>query len=332
MKSIFLSLLVTATLSFAEWKGPSGTERSTTKKDFLSHNLKADRFSEIWNYTFYFNSGTQAYVSYSLNNLPLKGKVFGGELSFQGFQGKNKSVSREYPYPRFAWHESEKTMKLTSKGTTMSLHELPGKGHRVHYSTDKNGGYFLDLTFVSAVKGKVIGDGEFKNGNHVFGQVIHIPQGRVEGRIAVGKDTIEVKGVGVLEHTWQNQMLDDLAGHALQVYKYNSWSGKVLVAEKGDAVLGYGMVKTETGWKAELFQEFLSEGKALKADDNLPKKITLKTNHSELQFHRKKDRQVYSPLENIDGWMARKAVKVALGEIKVRRGTADGVSYSLMDK
>ncbi len=335
LTSIFSILLLITSLSYSEnWQAPQGAAKAISTKDYKKHELQGDRFTEAWSYQFFLSNGTKAYVTYSLNNLPIKGKVFGGELSLYNYKGKNKSVSREYPIHRFAWKNEIKGMELTSKGTRMAVEGLPGKGHRVYYQTDKNQGFLLDLKFESAIAGKIIGDGVFRKGKAFFGQAIHIPQGRVTGILIVGKDTLQVKGVGVLEHTWQNILVSDLAAHAIQVFESNRLSGKLLLTENeyGEEILGYGMLNDGGTWKAELFTNFMNAGKKMTANSKLPKNIKISTASKTVSFKRKKDQQVYSPLDNIDGFFAKKAVKIALGEIKVRRGKSEGIEYSLMEK
>lgn len=322
-----LVLIASSSIFAQSWDAP-------TLADFKPHKLSGKNYTEAWSYSFYFDNGTKAYVTYSLNKLPMSGKVFGGELSFQNFKGKNKSVSREYPYKRFAWKEELKGLELTGKGTRMALEGLPGKGHRVDFTTAKNGGFLLDVTFTKAVQGKVFNKGEQEVKGANFGQIIHIPEGRVKGKIAIGKDTIAVGGYAVLEHTWQNKLVSDLFAHTLQVFKPNQYSAKVYITEKdhGQDVKGYGVVKTVDGYKFEFFSEFLSDSKPMKASSSIPKNISLKLGEETIEFVRNKDQQVYSPLDNIDGWLARKAVKIALGEVKVRRGTSKGTHYSIMEK
>jgi hypothetical protein len=321
-------------VAIAAGVGFSQTWTTPSLKDFKSHSLKGDNFTEAWNYSLYFDNGTKAYVTYSLNNLPMKGKVFGGELSLQNYKGKNKSVSREYPYKRFAWKNEIQGMELTGNETRMAIEGKPGKGHRVQFKTNKNGGYTLDVNFTSAYKGGILGNGEQEVKGAKFGQVFHIPEGRVKGIIVVGKDTLEVSGYGVLEHSWQNRLVSDLFAHAVQFFKPGTHSGKAFVTEEdyGQIVRGTVAYKTANGYKFELVNKYLSKGRTMKAHSNLPKETTLKSDSYSVDFTRKKDKQVYSPLDNIDGWLARKAVKVALGEVKVRRGTAQGTHYSMMEK
>ena len=63
----------------------------------------------------------------------------------------------------------------------------------------------IDLTFrETTASATVDADGNWKIGSAHYGAAILIPYGRVKGKIAFNSDTLEVKGYGYLEHTWQS--------------------------------------------------------------------------------------------------------------------------------
>jgi hypothetical protein len=177
LKNIF-TILIGSGLFFAasaaNIQEPSFTERNVEKSDFFAKNIKSEKNTEAWTYQFVFDNGTRAYINFATIVIPTSGKKIGCDISFLGFKGKNPNIGRQYPLERL--QEFKDQNKISIKDEYI-LEGLPGKGHRVFFSANKEdfGKFLLDVTFTSASKGKVPGDGNWKIGSAHYGAAILIP-------------------------------------------------------------------------------------------------------------------------------------------------------------
>lgn len=309
--------------SAANIQAPSFTERNVEKSDFFAKSIKSEKITEAWTYQFVFDNGTRAYINFATIIIPTSGKKIGCDISFYGFKGKNPNIGRQYPLERI-WEFKDQN-KISIKDEYV-LEGLPGKGHRVFFSANKEdfGKFLLDVTFSSANKGKVPGDGNWKIGSSHYGAAVLIPYGRVKGKIAFNSDTLEVKGYGYLEHTWQSGNPTDLAVRAFNLSEATrgAYAGRLALDEDG-APFGYIIEKKGDKSKILLPKEILENGKPYKGS-KFPKaalQITWQNAEDTLTLDMSKPRQKFSMLENFDGWLAKKATKVMLGgEIFFWRG------------
>lgn len=297
-----------------------------TVDDFMPHQVTTKEFNETWSYQFVFDNGTRAFISYALMHIPGTGRKNTTEMTLWNFKGKTYTIGRQYPPERLVPKKSEATIDI--KGEYLMEHK-PGKGHRVLFTADKNGKYFLDVTFESAEQGKVIGDGVWKVGNEKFGQYIHIPYGRVTGRIGFNDDTISVKGYAYMDQTWQTVQATDLAIRSIN-FSSNSrsplYAGRISMSKNGD-LLGYALYNTAEGIKIATPKE-VKDGEATYKGKDFPKGtlnfIWNEENVPPLQFNAAKPLQKASILDKVDGWFAKKAFKIAAGgEVFFYRGRSE---------
>ena len=204
--AIAVSLVASAWAS--DVTAPAGSARNLTASDFMPHSSNAKDFNENWSYQFVFDNGTRAFINYSTLNVPGSGRKIGCDMTLWNFKGKTHTVDRQYPPERLKALKEKSTIDI--KGEYI-MENKPGKGHRVLFTADKEGKFFLDLTFESAEQGKVLGDGVWKVGSEKFAQYIHIPYGRVSGRIGYNEDTISVKGYAYMDQTWQTVQPTEIA-------------------------------------------------------------------------------------------------------------------------
>jgi predicted secreted hydrolase len=119
---------------------------------------------------------------------------------------------------------------------------LPPKSHQVYLKTSKKGvDWLIDLTFSNMSPSLVKGDGVSKVGKKKVGQVIHIPQGRVSGVIAINGDTVKVSGSVSMAHAWQDELATEIVTQGFQWKTGNSkkgTTGYVLATSKKEPV-GY---------------------------------------------------------------------------------------------
>ena len=295
----FFVAVFSATFAWsAEVTAPAGAVRNLTANDFMPHQNSAKEFNETWSYQFVFDNGTRAFVNYSTLYVPASGKKVGCDLTFWNFK--------------------------------------PGKGHRVYFTADKNGKFFLDLTFESAEQGKVPGDGIWKIGNEKFAQYIHIPYGRVSGRIGYNEDTISVKGYAYMDQTWQTVQAIDIAGRSIN-FSTNTrsplYAGRISLTPKGTP-FGYALYNGNEGMKVAMPSQ-IKEGTDTYSGKKFPKTeltIEWKDGTPALKFPVNKTYQKASLLDKVDGWFAKKAMKIAAGgEVLFYRGRSDGNNGKKID-
>jgi hypothetical protein len=300
---------------------PAGEARRTTAADFFRHPQKGDKYNEMWSYVFVLDNGTRAYVNYTWMNVPTKGFKIGTDFSVWNFKGKSYSVGRQYDTNRFVEDKSTNTIDI-AKGDYL-MEKAPGVGHRILFSANKNGEKFLDLTFTSAVGGMVPGDGVFTVDGAKCGMFVHIPYGRVKGRIGIGKDTIEVQGYGYMDQTWQNEKANEMAERMIT---FSMPSGKSFIAgrigiTKNGLPFGYAIRRSEDASKVIFVSSVLEDDKKYNPK-SFPKNLAFVWSDTAivpLKFEAKAH-EVFSILSNFDGFIERNAVKLALGDLKYRRG------------
>lgn len=338
VKSIYtsvLAILVAAGMAFAaDVNVPKGNVRGTTVDDFMPHQNPAKEFNETWNYQFVFDNGTRAYVGYSTLYVPSSGKKVACELSFWNFKGKSYTVGRQYPPERLVADKAKATIDIKGE---YKMENKPGKGHHVYFTAEKDAKFFLDVTFESAENGKVPGDGVWGIGNERFGQYIHIPYGRVSGRIAYNDDTLTVKGYAYMDQAWQTVQATDLAARVIN-FSSNArnplYAGRMFITPEGKYA-GYALYNGGEGYKVAMPKE-IKDGEQVYTGKKFSKgdlEISWKDESiPALKFNTAKPFQKASFLDKIDSWFAKKAIKLATGgEIMFYRGRSEGSSGKKID-
>ena len=249
--TIYALLAFSATTHAADVAAPTGADRALTVTDFMPHKAITKEFNETWSYQFVFDNGTRAFVNYSVLHVPGSGRKIGCDLSFWNFKGKSYAVGRQYPPERLVATKEKATIDI--KGEYM-LQNKPGKGHRVLYSADKGGKFLLDVTFESAVAGMVPGNGIWTFGKEKFAQYIHIPYGRVTGKIAYNEDTLTVKGYAYMDQTWQTAQATDIAARTINFStndKSPMHAGRITLTTDGQ-LMGYALYNGPQGMKVAI--------------------------------------------------------------------------------
>lgn len=298
----------------------------------MPHQAITEDFNETWSYQFVFDNGTRAFVNYATMVVPGSGKKVGCDLTFWNFKGKTYTVGRQYPPERLKKDKANATIDI--KGEYL-MQNKPGKGHRVLFTADKNGKFLLDVTFESAEPGKVIGNGIWKIGNEKFGQYIHIPYGRFTGKIAHDSDTLEVKGYAYMDQTWQTVQANKIVGRSIN---FNSVgftpldAGRINITEDGK-LFGYAIHKTEGGTQTVTAKSITDNG-SVYSGKKFPKgdlAFTWNETDASLSFPASKTYQKASILDKVEGWLAQKAFKIAVGEILFYRGKSSASNGKTMN-
>ena len=335
MKIILFAFFCICSVAFAgDVVAPQGAVRSVSVDDFMPHKNSSKDFNETWSYQFIFDNGTRAFINYSTLNIPGVGNKVTCDMSFWNFKGKTHTVGRQYPPERLKADKVSATININDE---YKMEHKPGKGHRVFFSADKGGLFLLDVTFESAIVGKVTGNGVWKIGKETFGQYVHIPYGRFSGKIAYNEDTITVKGYAYMDQTWQTEQATDMAARSINFStnaKSPLFAGRVSIAKSGEP-FGYALYNNENGIK-------LAQPKAIKEDEsNYSGKKFAKGDLTfdwqdasipALKFNVAKTLEKASILDKVDGWFAKKAFKIATGgEVLFYRGRSDASHGKKLD-
>lgn len=327
----FLAAAVNAVFA-ADVIPPAGAARTPSVSDFMPHTSDKKEFNETWAYQFVFDNGTRAFVNYTSMYVPGTGKKFGCDLTFWNFKGKAYTIGRQYPPERL---KSDKVKASLDVKGQYAMENMPGKGHHVLFSADKNGKYLLDVTVETATPGKVIGNGIWKIGSEQFAQYIHIPYGRVSGKIAVNEDTLQVKGYIYMDQTWQTTQATNIVKRTINFSTPSNtsmYSGRISIDTDGKP-FGY-VLYANNGEVKTLTPKSITDNESAYNGSIFPKgnlKFDWNEGEESLSFSTKQVYQKASILDKIEGWLAKKAFKVAAGEILFYRGKSEGNNGKRID-
>ena len=335
LKVILFAFFCICSVAFAgDVVAPQGAVRSVSVDDFMPHKNSTKDFNETWSYQFVFDNGTRAFINYSTLHIPGAGNKVTCDMSFWNFKSNTYTVGRQYPPERLKADKASGTIDINGE---YKMEHKPGKDHRVFFSADKGGKFLVDVTFESAVVGKVMGNGVWKIGKETFGQYVHIPYGRVSGKIAYNEDTIAVKGYAYMDQTWQTEQATDMAARSINfstIAKSPLFAGRVSIAKNGEP-FGYALYNDENGIKVAL-PKAIKEGDSNYSGKKFAKgDLTFEWQDATipaLKFNVAKTLQKASLLDKVDGWFAKKAFKIAAGgEVLFYRGRSDASHGKKLD-
>jgi hypothetical protein len=296
---------------------PSGALRQTGVQDLLLVKRKPRWYNEVWSWQFLFDNGTQATLNYTWARLGFKEPVCGADLALAGFKGRGYTVGREYPEDRF--HQQAVPFRIQIH-PEMWAQGLPPASHHVHFETNKNEGYYLDLEFFRMVPGVVWGDGNWSAGDGELSISLPIPSARVKGRIAVGRDTVAVEGWAVMEHVRQTELLADIVTQSFRAFSAGDHPSYLNVfREKDGGWTGFGVDWGSSG------PELFAPGRVSVQEGGNQPLLTASVTTSDrrcLAFRRTTVAQTSSILDGMEG-MTRWVVKQMVGNVVLQRGRLD---------
>ena len=330
--SVLLAIAFAQACFAVDVTAPTGQPRPTSTEDFMPHPNSTEDFNETWSYQFVFDNGTRAFVNYTLMVVPGSGRKVGCDMTFWNFKGKTYTIGRQYPPERLKADKATSTIDI--KGEYL-MQNKPGKGHRVFFSADKNGKYLLDVTFDSAEPGMVIGDGVWKIGKERFGQYIHIPYGRFTGKIAYNDDTLNVKGYAYMDQTWQTIQATKIVKRTINFNPTAAtpmYAGRINITPDGKT-FGYALQKDGGKARTVTAKSITDSGKEY-SGEKFPKgdlKFSWNEDAEPFGFPATKTYQKASILDKVEGWLAKKAFKIAAGEILFYRGKSTATNGKTVD-
>lgn len=190
-------------------------------KDLRPNEQQGSYYNEHWSYHVILENGAEIYVMYSISHFAgVRGAASSGRLSLINWGGKDYSVAREYDLKDLTFNESAHQLKLhPDRG--LWIEGKMDEGHRFYYRTEKEGTlYDISINFDDPFPGFTQGDGKFKLGSQdEVGLFTHIPFSNVSGFVALNGDTVKVKGVGFMDHTYQTNVATRLFETS---YKFNN--------------------------------------------------------------------------------------------------------------
>jgi hypothetical protein len=259
----------------------AGEVRSANAGDFFRHPSGSKNYSESWDYVFVLDNGAKVYITYTWLN---SSNEVGTQFSIWNFKNKSTNVGRIYPKERYSENKSTNTISIKDE---YKMENLPGKDHRVLFTADKNGKFFLDLKFTSAQAAKVPGDGVFNVDGQKYGLYVHIPYGRVEGRIGINNDTIAVKGYGYMDHSWTSTEATNIVARSF-IFTTTSMeknaskiAGRVNVSPKG-GIFGYATSIIEGGATELVLPVQILENGSNYNPKKFPSNVEIKWNKTEI--------------------------------------------------
>lgn len=324
---LFILFLLPASLSAQTVYFPVGSFGDSDGEDFAAKNIQSKYFNELWTYHVHLDNGVQLIYTFSINDFgSFKGRVTGVKLSVTWTDGNTYVVNKEY---------NPATLVVEPDSNYIRPHpERPywGKGsfddkHRLFFHNTNDGvQYDLDLTFSNIAKGKTMGDGVYKVGNNELGMALLIPHADVNGLVAINGDTLNVTGVGYMDHIYQNNLSSEIIDRSYRIKTGDSENGMFfhfLTLRKAgiQTPIGYG-VGYRNGLEYLITPSSIERVESDPETSELDRYVKIKPYQTDLLNVRvKKHMDTYSLLNELGGIKRFVAKKVIGGELIEMNGT-----------
>lgn len=250
---LFLFLFNDSGLSQDYINYPDGDLVYLETEDIKQNEKKGGFYNEFWNYHISLENGAEIYLTYSISHFGgMRGAVSGARLSLLNWNGKDYSAAREYSLDKLVFDEETYQFKLNKERGIWFEGKLP-ENHKVHFHTNKKGTLFnINLNFLDAKPGVTWGDGVFKLGdNDEAGIFTHIPSSKIKGFVAINGDTVQVTGIGFMDHMYQTNVGTRLFKQSFRFSKTEGnqhTNGYFLIPKKGKTgIVGYALTSLDDG-------------------------------------------------------------------------------------
>ena len=299
-------------------------------EDMKPNERQGSYYNEHWAYHVVLDNGSEIYVTYSISHFAgVRGAAASGRLSLLNWKGKDYKVAREYDLNDMSFDEETHQLKLhPDRG--LWIEGKVNEDHRFYYRTEKDGiHYDISINFDSPFPGFTQGNGVFKLGDQdEVGLFTHIPFSNVSGFVALNGDTVKVKGIGFMDHTYQTNVATRLfeISYKFNQRTENGFSGGnfMIPRDHTDEVAGYMYSYDGDELVGKHPNTVSVEGRANVMGKNIP--TTIRVDYEDGTNDRFKFNNVYekiSMLDELGGFKKMIAKRFVGGEILFYRGKAE---------
>ncbi|MEX2602648.1 MAG: hypothetical protein WD361_00520 [Gracilimonas sp.] len=206
---------------------------------------KGAYYNEHWSYHVILDNDAELHLTFSISHFAgFRGSATGARLSILNWEGNDYHMAREYGHDDLVYNEQEYKLAL-HPNRSIWFEGDPNKDHRFFLRTEKDGVYYdMSIHFNDPYKGFTMGDGVFKLGSDdEVGIFSHIPFSKVSGFISLNQDTVNISGIGFMDHIYQTNVGTRLfeTSYKFNERTENGFSGGYFMVPKGhnNEVAGY---------------------------------------------------------------------------------------------
>lgn len=226
---------------------PEKSLRDAEPEDFLAKNLPSRYYNELWTYHVNLENGIQVIYTFSINDFgAFKDRVTGAKLIVSWTDGNTYVVNKEYD-PSWLINEADSSyLRLRHDRPYWARGNFDDE-HVLNFQNTKDGvEYDLNLTFYDISKGKSLGDGVYKTGDNEIGMFLLMPHAKVKGYVSINGERVEARGVGYMDHIYQNNLSTELIDRSYRVKTGDDQNGMflhfiTLNTGEQESPIGYGV-------------------------------------------------------------------------------------------
>lgn len=330
MKKLGIFILFTFALFPFELRGQNNIEfpekrfQNTDSEDFLAKNLPSKYYNELWTYHIKLENGVQIINTFSINDFgAFKDRVTGVKLMVSWTDGNTYVVNKQY--------DPDDLINIADSTYLRLRHDRPywakgnfDKEHTINFQNTNDGvRYDLNLTFFDITQGKKLGDGVYKIEDNEIGMQLLIPHAKVKGYVAINGDTLQAKGVGYMDHIYQNNLSTELIDRSYRIKKGDAEDGMymhfiTLKNNETEPPIGYG-IRYQNGRHSMISPSSIEK---VSSKDNLDSEVMIYTDQaSTLKVNVQEHYNTYSLLSKLGRVQRFFAKRVTGGELLEMNGT-----------
>lgn len=303
---------------------PENQLQNTDSEDFLAKNLPSRYYNELWTYHVKLENGVQIVNTFSINDFgSFKDRVTGVKLMVSWTDGNTYVVNKQYD-PSDLINEADSTyLRLRHDRPYWAKGNFNGE-HTINFQNTKDGvQYDVNLTFYDISKGKKMGDGVYKFEGNEIGMQLLMPHAKVRGYVAINGDTLQARGVGYMDHIYQNNLSTELIDRSYRVKTGDAENGMfmhfITLKKNGmESPIGYGV-----GYRdGSPYMITPASIEKLSSEDNLDSEVIIQSHQTEtINVDVQKHFNTYSLLNELGRIQRFFAKRVTGGELLEMNGT-----------